>query len=378
MSGAVRFAALVVALMMFQWALAKDLELSVDRSGAALHDFRAWCPGFGYVADPVVGGEKAVLDCRHAGARLFRTAKCDEVTLEFLKRGQMRALLIVDGDASKISANLKRIADGGFAGQIVGFQLGTRDDAASAAKWRTVLKDIVRLFPKKPVAVPTKDEKAALASALEPEPRVVTHLVVDLPEGKDPAEKLKMLAAVQKRSLIAVLPPVKAVSGEDPLAIAGRKMRTLMSAVAAGRVDAVFFDQKPEADAFGSALRYLGLAFSDYPLLVTHSEDAARLLEGGEDMNGDVEYLVLSDRRWKIVCLVMVNTGKETTRVLVRMEQGESQGCGVRRRVFSDPETGKPIREGLGCYARRGGPFVTDLSAGEIAVVSFGATQLKK
>ena len=377
MSGFVRFAALVAALMIFQWSFAKDLELSVDRSGVALHDFRALSPGFGYAADPVVGDEKAVLDCRHAGARLFRTAKCDETTLEFLKRGQMRALLVLNGDASKIAVCLKRIADGGFADQIAGFQLGILDDAASAAKWRTVLKDIVRLFPKKPVAVPAKNEKTALASALEPEPRIVTHLVVELPDEKEQTGMLRKLAAVQKRSLIAVVSG-KAASGGPSLAIAGRKICTLMSAVAAGRVDAIFFDQKPEADAFGSALRYLGLAFSDYPLLVTHSEDAARLLEGGGDANGDVEYLVLSDRRWKIVCLVMVNTGEETTKVRVKMEQGESASRGVRRRVFSDPETGKPVREGLGCYAARGGPFVTELSAGEIAVVSFGVTQLKK
>lgn len=377
MSGSARFAALAAALMMFQLSVAKDLELSVDRSGAALHDFRAWCPGFGYAADPVVGGEKAVLDCRHAGARLFRTAKCDEATLGFLKRGEMRVLLIVDGDASKISANLKRIADGGFADQIAGFQLGTRDDAASAAKWRAVLKDIVRLFPKKPVAVPARNEKTALASALEPEPRSVTHLVVDLQEGKDPAEKLRKLAAVQKRSLIAVVPG-KAASGGPPLAIAGRKMRILMSAVAAGRVDAVFFDQKPEADAFGSALRYLGLALSEYPLLITHSEDVARMLEGDELPTGDVEYLVLSDPDWKIVCLEMVNAGKEPVKLSVKMEQGKCLGRGVRRRVFSDPETGKPIHEGLGWYAQKVGTFVTELSADEIAAVSFGVTQLKK
>ncbi len=348
------------------WSVpAGDLELSVDRSGAALHDFRAWCPGFGYAADPVVGGEKALLDCRHAGARLFRTAKCDEATLGFLKRGQMRALLLLDGDARAVAADLKRIADGGFGDAIVGFQLGTRDDAASAAKWRTVLKEIARLFPKKPVAVPAKDEKALLASALAGAPKAVTHLMVDLGDGTDAEERLLKFAAAQKRPLLAVVSG-KAASGGGPLAVAGRKVCTLMSAVAAGRVDAVFFEQAPAPDAFGAALRYLGTAFEDYPLLVTHSGDQA------------VEYLVLSDIRWKIICLVMVNTGKDPAKVRVAMEQGESMDRGTRRRILLNPETGKPVREALGCYAAKGGPFATELSAGEIAVVSFGVTRLKK
>ncbi len=354
----------LVALVCWS-ASAGDLELSVDRSGAALHDFRAWCPGFGYAADPVVGGEKAMLDCRHAGARLFRTAKCDAATLGFLKRGQMRALLLLNGDERAIAADLKRIADGGFGDAIVGFQLGTRDDAASAAKWRTVLKEIARLFPKKPVAVPAKDEKALLASALAGAPKAVTHLMVDLGDGTGAEERLQKFAAAQKRPLLAVVSG-KAASGGGPLAVAGRKVCTLMSAVAAGRVDAVFFGQAPAPDAFGAALRYLGTAFEDYPLVVTHSADQA------------VEYLVLSDIRWKIVCLVMVNAGKDPAKVRVKMEQGESLDRGTRRRIVLDPETGKPVREALGCYAAKGGPFATELSAGEIAVVSFGVTRLKK
>lgn len=354
----------LVALVCWS-ASAGDLELSVDRSGAALHDFRAWCPGFGYAADPVVGGEKAVLDCRHAGARLFRTAKCDAATLGFLKRGQMRALLLLNGDERAIAADLKRIADGGFSDVIIGFQLGTRDDAASAAKWRTVLKEIARLFPKKPVAVPAKDEKAILASALAGAPKAVTHLMIDLGDGTDAEERLLKFAAAQKRPLLAVVSG-KAASGGGSLAVAGRKVCTLMSAVAAGRVDAVFFEQAPAPDAFGAALRYLGTAFEDYPLLVTHSGDQA------------VEYLVLSDIRWKIVCLVMVNTGKDSAKVRVAMVQGESMDRGTRRRILLNPETGKPVREALGCYAAKGGPFATELSAGEIAVVSFGVTRLKK
>ena len=366
----------LVALVCWS-ASAGDLELSVDRSGAALHDFRAWCPGFGYAADPVVGGEKAMLDCRHAGARLFRTAKCDAATLGFLKRGQMRALLLLNGDERAIAADLKRIADGGFGDAIVGFQLGTRDDAASAAKWRTVLKEIARLFPKKPVAVPAKDEKALLASALAGAPKAVTHLMVDLGDGTDAEERLLKFAAAQKRPLLAVVSG-KAASGGGPLAVAGRKVCTLMSAVAAGRVDAVFFEQAPAPDAFGAALRYLGTAFEDYPLLVTHSGDLAKLVGTEEAPATEVEYLVLSDIRWKIICLVMVNTGKDPAKVRVAMEQGESMDRGTRRRIVLNPETGKPVREALGCYAAKGGPFATELSAGEIAVVSFGVTRLKK
>ncbi len=363
---------------MASWNLsAQDLELSVDRSGAALHDFRTWCPGFGYAADPVVGGEKNILDCRHAGARLFRTAKCDKATLGFLKRGQMRALLILDGDERVIAESLRRIADGGFGSVIAGFQLGVRDDAASAAKWRTVLKEITRLFPKKPVAVPAKDEKAQLASSLAGVSKAVTHLVVDLGNGTDAEERILKFTTAQKRSLIAVVSG-KTASGGGSLAVAGRKVCTLMSAIAAGRVDAVFFEQAPAPNPFGAALRYLGTAFEDYPLLVTHSWERAKPVETEATSAAEVKYLVLSDLRWKIACLVMVNTGKGPVKVRVKMEQGESMGCGTRRRIILDPETGKPVREALGCYAMKGGPFATELSSGEIAVVSFEVTRLKK
>lgn len=349
---------------------AKDVSILVEKMDPPVTTLTAGVPGFGYVADPQVGGEDAVLRCRHAGAWVFRTSKCDEKTLRFLRKGDMRAVLLLKGDKAKILADLERIADGGFGQQIAAFQLGDRVAVGGdKAKWQTVAGTIVKLFQKARIVVPAKDANPPFVEALGPAMASVTHIIVDTSARPEPFAFLRKIseglansadANVRRLKVWAIAPVtpsrISKVSGGG-LEAAVWKARWLMSAVSSGKVDAVFFNNTYAEDDSGAALRYLWVAFHDHTAVLSHGVD------------GEVEYLVLLNKWKDRLCLVLANSGKDPAALTVDMKFNRND-TGTRRWVTHDTGGGKSVRGAIGMHARSGAPFHLTLAPMTVETVT--------
>lgn len=362
--------------------------------------------GFGYVDDPVIGGEETVLKYRQAGAWLLKTRKCDDETLRFLKKNKITILLVLDGARESIMADLKRIEDGGFESAVAGFVLG--DDPAGggdAEKWRSVVTGIKRRFDKKPIGIPAKNARPPMAKMLAAQMKLVSHYIFDLSGEKEPYRKLKSylkgtasgssknLAHIRHWVIAPDRMPGSPESTRSEFKTMSWKIHWLMAAYATESVDTVIFNQPMKSDEFGSTLRYLGLAFRDHPYVMAHGEtksmdtmkgknnspDLEQDFDdvtggfGGDDnfevvvrpkacgnvadgKTGDVEYLVLRNGGDRI-CLVMVNTSGKRSYLTVDLKSKKTGNC-TYRRMFIDPRTKKVTREAMGSFSQPGFPFV--------------------
>lgn len=364
----------------------------VRRSAIRYGSFR-----FGYGTDPVSGGDDAALACRRAGAWSFRSSKCDDATLAFLAKYDLRVFLLLDGEAKEMIGTLNRIGKSPYAQVIMGVQLGTDPTGgADPAKWRSVARVAAKSFPDRPVALPVKDEKAPILAEMRESLSLVTHLMVDLRGEAAPYAKLNRMAQTLRTSsderykklrLWAIapgnLPGQQEEKASSPLTLAWQ-MHWLMSACAVETVDGVFFDRRYRQDAFGILMRHLWVSVGVHPELAAHGEgraskknasglstdldlDSKGMVDSlaGEELDGsapvacanvaagkpgDVEYLVFiepSDGVWSAHgCVVAVNTSKE--RVLLNpdlrnLDPKAKQGLarrGYRRSLKPDGKSG--------------------------------------
>lgn len=339
--------------------LAAAVTLAVNMKGTPLATYDRGIPAFGYVADPQVGGEEAILACRKAGAWAFRTKRTDERTFAFLKEAGLKAIVVLEGDPAKARSQetLDRLSDLWHRHLIAGIQLGTKPmTAADVAKWERVSQVIPARLKNCPLAIPVnmaaKDPLAAWSGKLKP----ITHLAVDLTKVKKP---LAVLAAFGERldggaeqepdvARLKVWAVAPAIS--EPVARAA----WLVAATGLPHLDAVFFDQKSAADGFGTVMQDFAMAFQYYPILLSR----------------DPQALVLADIRRKIACLVAVNRQDEPLTVTVGVEPSVCMDLGVRRRMTFGGKT--PQREALGFYLTAGQPFETTLPQHSTEVSIFG------
>lgn len=419
------FAIAVSAACLALAAGAKQREFSftLDYRDQPLADVARGIPGFGYAADPVPGGEEAVLRCRRAGAWTFRTAKCDDATLAFARSAKIKVVLVLPPDPKKVAADLAHIVRNGFAEAVAGFQLGTdpKGGGADGQAWRSVAQLVARAFPKAPLAVPVRDEKVPMAELLKDGMRSVTHLSFEISDDPAPYERLYNAAVALRKSenpllrrprFWAVAPdrlPGAPAADRGTLKTAAWQVQWLMSAYATEKVDAVFFNQPAEANDLGAALRYLGVAFRGHGLVVAHGEmrdakpkkksveisldlDEENVSIEGEELAlagtpkacrdfaqtgiGDLEYLVLvagegQGRGWNdSVCVLFSNTGTEPVRVGVEVKSGKFRNY-TRYRIYPDPETGKTVRRALGGYCTPGMPGYVIIPPGDVSAVVF-------
>ena len=368
--------------------------------------------GFGYVGDPEIGDEEVAKKYRKAGAWLLKTKKCDAKTLEFLVQYKIKILLVLEGSREEIFDKLKVIEEGKYESAIAGFVLG--EDPAGGGeneKWRSVLSSINRRFPKIPIGIPAKSSRPGMVKALAAQMRLVTHFLVDLSNQKEPYRKLKEMTRLtsggSSKNLAHIRfwvigPDRKAgspVESRSEFKTMSWKIHWMMAAYASECVDTVLFKQPMQVDAFGDTLRYLGLAFSEHPIVLTHGEiksmKAAPTKEsqnspdleqefddlsggfGGEEnfdvairpkacgnvaegKQGDVEFLSLRNNGSDRLCLVMVNTSGERAKVTVDLKAKKSGNC-TYRRMFIDPETKKVRRQAMGSFSNPGFPFVATI-----------------
>lgn len=279
---------------------AKDCKILVDQTAAPIVTTTKEFPGFGYVDDPRIGGEEVCLDYRHAGAWIFKSKKCDEATLKFLAKYDIRLLLVLEGSREEIAAKLKLIDEGGYQNAIAGFQLGddvTGGGMGEAEKWRAAVAQIVKRFEgKKPIALPARTmekmkgtkavrdvaEYVPMASVIPDQLGRISHLVVDAKDKRNPYPSLQEMKKsfmknknFKNMKMWVIGPDRKPGVADDKInefpSIA-YKIHWLCAAYAAEGVDAVIFDQKAEPNDFGYTLRYLGLAFHDHPVVMMHGE----------------------------------------------------------------------------------------------------------
>lgn len=240
---------------------------------------------FGYGADPIPGGEDAALACRRAGAWSFLSSKCDDATLAFLAKYDLRVFLLLDGEAKEMIGTLNRIGKSPHAQVIMGVQFGTDPTGGSdAAKWRSVARVAAKILPERLMALPVKDENSPILAEMHEALSLVTHLMVDLRGETAPYAKLNRMALALRTSsderykklrLWAIAPghllgqPKEKASSPATLAW---QMHWLMSACAVETVDGVFFDRRYRQDAFGILMRHLWASLAAHPMLVAHGE----------------------------------------------------------------------------------------------------------
>lgn len=379
---------------------AKEVTISLDSATRG----RSFRPGgalrIGYAADPAAGGEDAVLACRRAGAWSFRSSKCDDATLAFLAKYDLRVFLLLDGEAKEMIGTLNRIGKGPYAKVVMGVQLGTDPTGgANASKWRTVARVAARNFPKRPIALPATDGESPILSEIQEALSLVTHLMVDLRGEAAPYAKLNRLAldlrasSDEKRKglrLWAVAPgrmPGQADGKADSPAALAWQAHWMMSALAVSSVDGVFFDRPCRKDDFGLMMRHLWATLALHPTLIAHGEGATTaapaqkktgtsaaeialdddgdLEIGGESVaetfqggatpfacanvaagrTGDLEYLAFIEKEGEPedtqICLVLVNTSGERVRLKVNLKSKSGlTGPGFRRQLTPDAKTG--------------------------------------
>ena len=410
----VSIASLVVVVLQTWASVAASTGADPDRRRAFVSGGSFWISGamcsairngsfrFGYGTDPVPGGEDAALACRRAGAWSFHSSKCDDATLAFLAKYDLRIFLLLDGEAKEMIGTLNRIGKSPYAQVIMGVQLGTDPTGgADTAKWRSVARVAAKSFPDRPVALPVKDEKAPILAEMRETLSLVTHLMVDLRGEAAPYAKLNRMAQTLRTSsderykklrLWAIapgnLPGQQEEKASSPSTLAWQ-MHWLMSACAVETVDGVFFDRRYRQDAFGILMRHLWVSLAAHPMFVAHGEgtrakerspkkraseplteldldsrDAVDSLAGEElddsapqacanvaaGKPGDVEYLVFAEppNGSEVLhgCVVAVNTRRE--KVLLnpdlwnldpRVKYGLSKR-GFRRSLRPDGESG--------------------------------------
>ena len=410
---------------------AKEVTISLD-SATRGRSFRPdGAMRIGYAADPVAGGEDAALACRRAGAWSFRSSKCDDATLAFLAKYNLRVFLLLDGEAKEMIETLNRIGKGPYAEVVMGVQLGTDPTGgADASKWRTVARVAAKILPERPIALPVKDEKSPILVEMREALSLVTHLMVDLRGEAAPYAKLNRMSrglrtsSDEKRKglrLWAVapgkLPGLADGKADSPAALAWQA-HWAMSALAVSSVDGVFFDRPCRKDDFGLMMRHLWVSLAIHPTLIAHGEgattaapaqkktgasaaaialdDDSDLEIGGESVaetfqdgaaplacanvaagrTGDLEYLAFIEKEGEPedtqICLFVVNTSGERVRLKVNLKSKSGQtGSGFRRRLTPDAKTGGMFNQTTERLHNPLKPFDEWVERGEIAFIDF-------
>ena len=375
--------------------LADDIALTLDKSANSLMDFRRDFPGFAYADDPVDGGEQAVLKYRHCGAWTFKTSKCDDETLAFLLKNDLRILLVLDGDGARALSSVRRIVAGKFGKVIAGFQLGTKP-GANAAQWKPVIAEIRRNFKTVPVAIPVEKSLPADIKSLSG----VTHLAVDLTKAANPYPQLEKLRAEIRsandpshrklRVWATVSDRMPGMGERDSFRSVLWKMHWLCAAYASGIVDGVIFNEPAKGGALGDVLRYLGFAFIKHAHVLSHGESLTAERKSEEDLGaedlaippepvacgnlahgkpGDAEYLVLLNAGRNRMGFLVVNSSDKPSKLTAELKSGGFD-IGTYRKVFLDENTGKVCREAMGCYSHPNRPFSRTFAPNSIEIVT--------
>ena len=403
---------------------AGDLTLSIDTKAPKRDAFPHGAPCVGYAVDPQIGDEAAAIACRRAGAWLFRTALCDDATLQFCAQYGLRLFLVLDGDQKTVATTLNRLAQSPHKDVIAGLQLGA-DPAGGAdpGMWRKLAAHAARQLPKVSIAVPVKDLDSPSFTTMEGFFGPVTHLIVDLRDAPAPYEKLERIAvklrnapdkSTGKLRIWAVGPGRLAGTadgaGSSPAAIAWQ-MHWIMSAFAVDRTDGVLLERPYLADDFGLAMRHFWASTTRNRSLIGHGEGAtsaaartetkapAADLALDDDFGtgveladaatpgpaphacenvaagkpGDLEYLVLMappvPDDGQRVCLVIVNTTGERVKLSLDVNKaGGNVTSGWRRRLVPDEAKGE-MRNST--RERGGKPFAETIEPGEVTFLDF-------
>ncbi len=403
---------------------AADLTLSIDTKAPARPSFPHGAPCVGYAVDPQIGDEAAAIACRRAGAWLFRTARCDDATLQFCAQYGLRLFLVLDGDQKTVAATLNRLAQSPHKAAIAGLQLGA-DPAGGAdpGMWRKLAAHAARQLPSVSIALPVKDLDSPSFTTMEGFFGPITHLIVDLRDAPAPYERLERIAvklrnspdkSVGKLHLWAVGPGRLAGTTDEavssPSAIAWQ-MHWIMSAFAVDRTDGVLLERPYLADDFGLAMRHFWASTTRNRSLIGHGEGASSAaarteakapaadLALDDDFGagveladaatpgpaphacenvaagkpGDLEYLVLTappvPDDGQNVCLVIVNTTGERVKLSLDVNKaGGNVTSGWRRRLVPD-ETKGTMRDST--RERGGKPFAETIEPGEVTFLDF-------
>lgn len=410
-------------------AAARDITLSIDTKAPKRNAYPHGAPCVGYAVDPKVGDEEAAIACRRAGAWLFRTALCDDATLEFCDKYGLRLFIILDGDQKSVSATLNRLSQSPHKAVIAALQLGPdHTGGADPAIWRRLAALVARQLPQASIALPVKDLDSPAFTTMEGFFGSVTHLIVDLRDAPAPYERLERIArklrdspdkAVSKLRLWAVGPGRLEGTADanisSPTTIAWQ-MHWIMSAFAVDRTDGVLIDRPYLADDFGLAMRHFWVVTNGNRTLVGHGEGATSAeaaqpaakapvadialdddFGAGVELTdaatpgpaplacsnvaagkpGDVEYLVLLNPALETegqhvvqrVCLVVVNTTGERVKLSVNVNKnGGGVTSGWRRRLVPDSGTGAMRNSTRERFSK---PLAETLEPGEITFLDF-------
>lgn len=399
----------------------KGFSVVVDRQEPPIAVMRKGIPGFAYEGPPVPGDEKALLRYRHAGAWAFRTASCDENMLKFAKAGDLRLVLLLDGEPRDIAKKLNLLANEDYRDLVAGVQLGEKIiSEKDVPMWNSVVLQVQHRFPKVPIAMPAGKGIPPVARTMPG----VSHLVFDLREATSPYDVLREAYSESMASKVACVRNLRfwAVTGSvipgEPIEPNGDfrlalwNLHWMLTAFASEKFDAVIFDRPAEENSLGWMMRFAALAFRDHPRVLLHGEASGSKRSDGkavsigdleiglglenEDVpdegrveikeppracanfaarrDGDVEYLVLDnggdDPSTARMCILVVNSGENPVKMSVEMKRGKS-GNGDARRVFVDGKTGKVEHRGLGFYVKPGMPFVRRVAPRSFETLTF-------